>query len=91
MTENLRSSPAFAAHPVEAVACGWQPIETAPKDGSFIWLSDGFFMRVGYWYVVTRDPSQEHWSDMLRAEGGHGDLQWEPKYWQPVPLPPVQS
>lgn len=67
----------------------WQPIETAPKTGEFIWLSNGRMMRIGYWYVVTADPSQEHWADMIRAErGGMGDLQWKPEYWLPLPKSP---
>jgi hypothetical protein len=27
----------------------WQPIETAPKDGTYIWVSQGFSMRVAFW------------------------------------------
>mgnify|MGYP001593031715 CR=1 FL=1 len=68
---------------------GWESIETAPKDGTFIWLSDGFFMRIGYWYVVTKDPSQEHWADMALAEAHEkASLQWKPTHWQPMPKPP---
>lgn len=67
----------------------WEPIKTAPKDGSFIWLSDGFFMRIGYWYVVTKDPSQEHWADFAKAEAkGPSDLQFKPTCWQHLPVPP---
>lgn len=67
----------------------WQLIETAPKDGRFIWLACESKMRIGYWYVVTKDPSKEHWADMARAEyGGMGDLRFMPTHWQPLPKLP---
>lgn len=64
----------------------WQSIETAPKDGQFIWLANSHRMRLGYWFVVTRDASQEHWADMARAEStGPRDLLFEPTHWMAVP------
>lgn len=67
----------------------WQPIETAPKDGSYIFLSDGFFMRICFWQVNTNNPSHEQWADMARAEAHEATgLQWTPKYWMPLPAPP---
>jgi hypothetical protein len=39
------------ASEVEALraALEWQPIETAPKDGTEILLTDGYYKRTGYW------------------------------------------
>jgi hypothetical protein len=70
----------------------WQPIQTVPKDGTYIWLSDGWSIRVGYWYVVTKDASQEHWADFAKAEAcGPRDLAFEPTYWMPTPKPPIAA
>lgn len=69
---------------------GWQSIESAPKDGSFIWLATKDHMRIGYWYVVTDDPSKEHWADMARAEArGPRDLLFTPTHWRSLPELPV--
>ncbi|WP_424441089.1 DUF551 domain-containing protein [Parvibaculum sp.] len=58
----------------------WQPIETAPKDGTKILLTgphdaNGRYMEVcGYW----KDRFPVTWMD------GHG----EPTHWMPLPAPP---
>ncbi len=62
----------------------WQPIETAPKDGTPMWLSDGFFMRVGHW-------SEGRWADYFLPASGRRDILFLPTYWQPVPLSPQQQ
>lgn len=78
----------------------WQPIETAPKDGTYIdicakaWLPafDRFEMRRFsdcYWYRGdTMCPSRPHWA------WSHGDWprEWRPTHWTPLPElpdPPV--
>jgi hypothetical protein len=62
----------------------WQPIETAPKDGRFIWLGDSSGLRIGFW-------ARERWADMARAEeGGPRDLTFAPTHWQPLPKPPAR-
>jgi hypothetical protein len=64
----------------------WQPIETAPKDGTDILVWP-------YW--SDRLPAQVHWRDLKRAPG-----RWEitpsffcagakPTQWMPLPTPPV--
>jgi len=65
----------------------WRPIATAPRDGTHIWLSDGFFMRLGFWRVVTADPSREQWVDM---EEGLAP-QWAPVFWMPLPRSPHRT
>jgi hypothetical protein len=57
----------------------WQPIETAPKDGSSVLLfePDGLGRFVGYWNV----PRQAFAALTSVWET-------EPTYWQPLPQPP---
>lgn len=66
-----------------AEAKAWQPVETAPKDGTFIWLlSDSFAIRIGYW-------KGGRWVDLAKAEArGACDLSFEPSHWMPLPEPP---
>lgn len=64
----------------------WQPIETAPKDGTEILVFVGGTIIIGSWSngSVLRD---EGWYD---AEAGvkfvNGLL--DPTHWQPLPSPP---
>lgn len=72
----------------------WQPIETAPKDGSKILIfCDGKVLMTS-WYVHysggqpsrTREPEWEQ-SEMYGGFGGYmGPLR--PTHWMPLPEPP---
>lgn len=64
----------------------WQPIETAPKDGTqvLLWRDETI---VGRWQIDDRRP---YWTG--------GDIYWRgvrwcrdhnPTHWQPLPEPPV--
>lgn len=54
----------------------WQPIETAPKDGTRILLWDGYMMYTG--------------SKGLRTGGWHSNGERVvPTHWQPLPAPPT--
>ena len=60
----------------------WQPIETAPKDGTHVLgygpMDDGtYWMEDLYWY-----ESMEAWP--ITFMHGHG----EPTHWMPLPEPP---
>jgi len=76
--------------PASRSAAEWQPIETAPTPNAYIWLSDGFSMRIGFW---ADGVEYEHhgskgggWRDMARLEArGPGDLLFAPTYWMPLP------
>ena len=78
----------------------WQPIKTAPKDGTLIWLGSTEAMRLGFW---TQGKEFENhgtidggWRDMSTAEeeartgktGMQSDLHFAPTHWQPTPKPP---
>lgn len=63
----------------------WRPIETAPKDGSPMWLYYPEAYKndrqvVGWWVDDIREP---RWMDHCDA---HDFIQ--PTHWQPLPEPP---
>lgn len=63
----------------------WQPIETAPKDGTWILLSGcsfGHNMRVGRWYFWS-DTQGCDWSD-------YNNRGFKPTHWMPLPEPPIK-
>jgi hypothetical protein len=61
----------------------WQPIETAPKDGTrFLAPSiDGRTVTIGLW----SDQWGGYWDDLTV---GHLNGQWHPTHWMPLPPPP---
>jgi hypothetical protein len=66
---------------------GWKPIETAPKDGTSILLSDGKWVGEGYYSEHSGGTWWEagsHWTD------AH-DGQIYPTHWQPLPPPPSEG
>jgi Protein of unknown function (DUF551) len=71
-----------AALEAAARAC-WQPIETAPKDGTAILLCVGRWMTVGHWHRVAGG-----WSSNGPVYSPYG-LDEQPTHWQPLPEPPV--
>lgn len=69
---------------------GWQPIETAPKDGSrFLgWpchFDDGTRAAVTRWY---EHPSVSGW---ITPELDCGDYEFSPTHWMPLPDPPTSG
>lgn len=67
---------------------GWQPIETAPKDGSEILLGGckhGPDIRIGGWgggrYLGISKGYEPDWS-------AGGDYGFEPTHWMPLPEAP---
>lgn len=84
------TAPAKGADPSKAPATetGWQPIETAPRDGSEIWtygpdgVMSGYFSESSYWHGQWM-----HWES--RSDG----VPLDPTHWQPKkpvrePAPP---
>lgn len=79
---------------ITAMPSQWQPIDTAPKDGRWIWLGNEYMMRVGRWASGTE---YEHsgsvgggWRDFALTEGGgvRGDLPMTPTHWMSLPDAP---
>lgn len=73
----------------------WQPIETAPKNGTAVWVATAGAMRVAFW---KDGPQYEYrgsvgggWRDWFAYEHPRAthDLQFTPTNWMPLPAPPV--
>jgi hypothetical protein len=58
----------------------WQPIETAPKDGTLILACLGKTMKIVVWYPVLKEwGNPQEWGD---------DGTWKPTHWMSLPEPP---
>ena len=80
---------------------GWQPIETAPRDGTWILLWDDHLGLAvsGCWYdypgINTPDDYEAPWSfwtadnDLISFWVG-GDDYYSPTHWMPLPPAPTQ-
>lgn len=78
----------------------WQPIETAPKDGTAVLVTSagfGMLVRVGCFVPVNLrrevDPKEEAWwmtlsNGRLDALAAPVVTGMRPTYWQPLPDPP---
>jgi hypothetical protein len=63
---------------------GWQPIETAPRDGAPILGYADCSFAVVEWYKAGG-----YWS--LSEAGSYAeDSEWHPTHWTPLPKPPSQ-
>lgn len=62
-------------------ASKWQPIKTAPKDGTRVILSSANIVVTGFW-----SPSSSVW--LCDWSAGNGDPKEKPTHWQPLPEPP---
>lgn len=84
--ERLHSALRAATAPQD----GWQPIETAPKDGTLIWLiEDGKPLGLlvahhvsGFWVPDARYQSGGYWAAVDSANVLH------PSHWMPLPAAP---
>ncbi len=61
----------------------WQPIETAPKDGTQILILRGHILQVR-WYKTTKEWGQRYWSIPKWFEE-------QPTHWMPLPACPEQK
>lgn len=60
----------------------WQPIETAPKDGTSVLVVGAYgYVLMARWKEMTRVPSR--WESY-----GLGAIRFEPTHWMPLPEPP---
>lgn len=89
----LRRERDAAVRALNEERAGWQPIETAPQDGTTILVSFG---RVGVWAVEWFEALgwcvNDNKHDPIRLRGwGYGDGR-EPTHWREMPAgPEVQS
>jgi len=76
----------------------WQPIETAPKDGTLIWVVDekhtihiAFWQSKWNWKRFKVDRTfQAVWSHDIPAEREDGE-KVNATDWMPLPLPPTEA
>jgi hypothetical protein len=75
----------------------WQPIETAPRDGTRILVSFG---DMGVWQVSWTEPAYDDWMIWCVDDNKHGPYALRgyaatgpraPTHWQPLPAPPTSE
>ena len=59
----------------------WQPIETAPLDGTLVIIRDGLTVKTGHWSEISNGC----WVDPEYGD----DLHVEPTHWMPLPAAPA--
>jgi len=76
----------------------WQPIDTAPKDGSQLLLFCGdyeppFFVGSFTWIDLPKDHEDywEGWSFSEEILANHCGAEPEPTHWMPLPATPDQA
>ena len=68
----------LAERDAQLAAMQWQPIETAPKDGS--------------WIIVEGGTASWGYGCQAWVSGISGrKLEWQPKWWMPIPRQPTQD
>lgn len=84
----LLTSKGYDPVTIEAAAA-WQPIETAPKDGTWLLaIVNGIHPIIGKPFV----PSVVHFDDGIWTENdraGRDDEDWRPTHWMQLPEPPA--
>jgi hypothetical protein len=90
----------LAAQPAPVpVPPGWMPIETAPKDGTEILLSNGQTVAEGHWlhqeaYIREHRDLDGRYIGQDESDGCDEWMDWsggmlpEPTHWMPLPPPP---
>lgn len=66
----------------------WQPIETAPKDGTCILVCDYFGTAIASWQVPGEEAAAEGCEPTWLAHSQECEEYLDPTYWQPLPEPP---
>lgn len=83
MSDGIREIPAPA----------WQPIETAPKDGTIILISrEGGFVEAAYWNLARRVAGTDKdfpWTTLDEFNLTNGRTEDSPTHWQPLPEAPA--
>jgi hypothetical protein len=65
----------------------WQPIETAPKDGKTILITNGYWVDRGWFSKsVWLAPAKEGW--VTEDERDCGQIHRDITHWMPLPEPP---
>ena len=65
----------------------WQPIETAPKDGTYVILVDCDLVTIGKW-MNSDALRDEAWVGFDSIQSLHKTCVMAPTHWMPLPSPP---
>ena len=93
--KGLRNIPLYTTPPQRKPLTGWQPIETAPRDGTEILMTNGVDVSSGQWFseyggtydqegAPNGDGCDAGWTDWS------GGMQPDPTHWMPLPPPPIE-
>ena len=66
----------------------WQPIETAPRDGTVIWCYEKYGLG---WPHAIKFASYDEWQGWIYADEMMCDYVPEPTHWMPLPAPPASE
>lgn len=71
----------------------WQPIETAPRDGTHILVINAAFLHEGemcvaFWHTLRGEKQEDGRWDVTGYGGYEAEPEVEPTHWQPLPEPP---
>ena len=69
----------------------WQPIETAPKDGSEVLLFSPRKSMIWIGYYTTHARTGEGGWIVSQLTGLPEFCPWQPTRWMPLPAPPVSG
>ena len=89
---NTGNFDAESYHKIMNANNGWQPIETAPKDGSYLLLHTEFSETVIGWF--GKDTNIEEYEGWLYGDGNDYSTGLfynpiKPTHWMPLPKPPA--
>lgn len=65
----------------------WQPIETAPRDGTAILVTDGQTQRVAWTQHPAEHGNVAAWTYYITRSGAYVVIM-NPTHWMPLPSPP---
>jgi hypothetical protein len=70
----------------------WQPIETAPKDGTRILVVDCGFVQIARWDEEFDNYNDRQgvpaWATFACDDGFYSEYAENPTHWMPLPEPP---
>lgn len=67
----------------------WQPIETAPKDGTAIWVAT-IYNGHGTGFMEPVRTYRHHYGEWTNIYT-YNSIDWKPTHWMPLPAAPVDN
>jgi hypothetical protein len=70
----------------------WRDIESAPKDGTRVWLWWDGKLRLAHWHEAENPPSiGGRFANWLTDDKGSVSAVTKPSHWMPLPDPPSSA